>query len=213
VIDKPAGLLVHPDAKTKTGTLIDWLLAHDPTIGKVGEDPVRPGIVHRLDREVSGLMVVAKSQRAYDDLKRQFAERKVEKRYLALVYGRVMKDEGDIKLRIARSTSQARMAARPAHEAEGRAAWTHYRVRERLRGATLLDLEILSGRTHQIRAHLQAIGHPVVGDALYAPKKIPPRPVASRLMLQSVSLAFDDPASGERRSYSIPPDPAFRELR
>ncbi len=209
VIDKPAGLLVHPDAKQKTGTLVDWLLARDPRIGRVGEHPERPGIVHRLDREVSGLMVIAKTPRAYEELQRQFRERKTEKHYLALVRGRVRQEEGEIKFRIARSTSKARMAARPAQEKEGRAAWTHYRVRERRPNATLLDLEIISGRTHQIRAHLQAIGHPIVGDALYITSKSNSRIKAPHLMLQSVFLSFDDPTTGERQSFSLPSNAAF----
>ena len=212
VIDKPAGLLVHPDAATKTGTLADALVAHDPAIAKIGDDPSRPGIVHRLDREVSGLMVVAKTQDAYDALKRQFAEHTVDKRYLALVHGEVRKDEGDIKFRIARSTTKARMAARPESEEEGKAAWTHYLVLRRFRGATLLELAILSGRTHQIRAHMLALGHPVMGDPLYVRRgtKVEVRgTIVPRLMLQAVHLSFKDPATGEQTAFDIPADPAF----
>lgn len=212
VLDKPAGLLVHPDAKHKTNTLVDWLIEHDPKIARIGEHPERPGIVHRLDREVSGLMVIAKTPRAYDDLQRQFRERIIGKRYLAFTHGRVRQEEGDIKFRIARSTTKARMVARPVQEHVGRAAWTHYRVDERRRHATLLELEILSGRTHQIRAHLQAIGHPIIGDALYATSKTSVRIHAPRLMLQSVFLAFHDPASGVRRSFSLQPDPSFAQM-
>ncbi|MCI0479168.1 RluA family pseudouridine synthase [Candidatus Uhrbacteria bacterium] len=212
VIDKPSGLMVHPDATTKTGTLVDALLAHHPAIAKVGEDPERPGIMHRLDRDVSGLMVVAKTQDAFDALKRQFAEHTVEKRYLALVRGDIAKDEGDIKFRIARSKTKARMAARPESEEAGKAAWTHYRVLRRFRGATLLELAILSGRTHQIRAHMLALGHPVVGDTLYAGQARVPksrRLDATRLLLQAVHLSFTDPATGETRTYDLAPDPAF----
>lgn len=209
VIDKPAGLLVHPDAKTKKGTLIDLLVAHAPQIAKVGEDPERPGIVHRLDREVSGLMVIAKTQAAYDSLKEQFAQRTTEKSYLALVHGNLPSEEGDIKFRIARSSSKARMAARPSHEEEGKAAWTHYRVKERYRGATLAEIEIYSGRTHQIRAHMHAMGCPVIGDTLYALKKTERNITSPRLLLQSVSLIFRDPSTGEDKRFSLAPDPAF----
>lgn len=211
VINKPSGLLVHPDIEHPSGTLVDVLVAHDPKIAKVGEDPSRPGIMHRLDREVSGLMVIAKTQDAFDALKKQFAGHTVEKRYLALVYGEVPQDEGDIRFRIARSKSKARMAARPEHEEVGKAAWTHYTVVKRLTGATLLELTILSGRTHQIRAHLLALGHPVVGDDLYIPKAARARQKfdVPRLMLQAMKLEFDDPTTGERKHFELPPDAAF----
>lgn len=212
VLDKPAGLLVHPDAKSKTGTLVDILIAHEPTIARIGEDPERPGIVHRLDREVSGLMIVAKTQNAFDELKLQFASREVRKKYLALCHGSLPEEEGDIKFRIARSTTQPRMAARPSHEEEGKAAWTHYRVKERFKGATLVELEILSGRTHQIRAHLHAMQCPVIGDALYAIKKTERNVKAPRLMLQSVELEFTDPTSGERKHFDLAPVPEFERL-
>ncbi|MEK7473528.1 MAG: RluA family pseudouridine synthase [Patescibacteria group bacterium] len=212
VLDKPTGLLVHADAKTKEGTLIDVILAHDPSIAKIGEDPVRPGIMHRLDREVSGLMVVAKTQHAYDELKRQFASREVRKIYLAMCHGSLPDEEGDIKFRIARSTTQPRMAARPSHEEEGKAAWTHYRVKERFKGATLVELEILSGRTHQIRAHMHAMQCPVMGDALYAIKNTERNVKAPRLMLQSVELEFTDPDSGDRKHFELAPIPEFETL-
>ncbi|MBM3204645.1 RluA family pseudouridine synthase [Candidatus Uhrbacteria bacterium] len=212
VIDKPIGLLVHPDAKTQEGTLIDWLVEHDPKIARVGESPERPGIVHRLDREVSGLMVIAKTQQAYDELRRQFAERDIEKTYLALVHGEMTKEEGDIKFRIAHSSSKARMAARPSQEEQGKAAWTHYQIKEKFVGATLLELTILSGRTHQIRAHLHALGHGVIGDTLYNHKKTDRNVKPPRLMLQSIGLTFLDPATHERRSYQLEPDQAFTTL-
>jgi len=209
VIDKPTGLMVHPDAGQKTGTLIDLLMAHDPAIGKVGEDPERPGIISRLDREVSGLMVIAKNQAAFDSLKKQFSGRTVKKTYLAFCYGSLPEEEGDIKFRIARSTTQPRMAARPVNETEGKAAWTHYHVRERFKGATLADVEILSGRQHQIRAHLHAMQCPVIGDQLYAIENTQRNIKAPRLMLQSVSLEFDDPTTGARKKFELDPDPAF----
>jgi 23S rRNA pseudouridine1911/1915/1917 synthase len=209
VINKPAGLIVHPDAIAKTGTLVDALVAHDPRIAKVGDDPSRPGIVHRLDREVGGLMVIAKTQDAFDGLKRQFAEHSVDKRYLALVHGEIPTDDGDIKFRIARSKTKARMAARPESDEGGKAAWTHYKVIRRFRGATLLDLAILSGRTHQIRAHMLAFRHPILGDPLYNLKTTTRKLVSPRLLLQAVHLSFIDPATGETMTYDLKPDPAF----
>ena len=209
VLNKPSGLLVHPDAKQRTGTLVDFLLAHDPKIAKVGEDPSRPGIVHRIDREASGLMVIAKTQDAFDDLKRQFAEHTIEKRYLALVYGEMEKEEGDIKFKIARSKTKQRMAARPEQEEGGKVAWTHYRVLRRFRNATLLELEILTGRTHQIRTHLLAMNHPIIGDALYKRRREDRNIQAARLMLESVHLGFRDPATGEQKEFDLPHDPEF----
>lgn len=209
IVDKPAGLLVHPDARSTNVTLVDFLVDHDPKIAKIGEDPSRPGIMHRLDREASGLMVIAKTQNAFDGLKRQFAEHVVDKRYLALVYGEMEKDEGEIKFKIARSKTKARMAARPEHEEGGQAAWTHYKILRRFRAATLLELTILTGRTHQIRAHLLAMNHPIMGDPLYRRPREDRNIVTPRLMLQSVHLSFIDPASGEKKEFILPPAPEF----
>lgn len=213
VLDKPAGLLVHPDAQHESGTLVDLLLAHDPKIAKVGEDPERPGIVHRLDREVSGLMLVAKTQAAYEALQEQMKRRTMEKTYLLLVHGQPPEESGDIKFRIARSSTQPRMAARPVGQAAGRAAWTHYRVLKRFHGAALVEADILSGRTHQIRAHFHALGCPVIGDPLYQIKKTMRHLQAPRLMLQSIRLAFDDPKDGTRKSYTLAPVAAFDEVQ
>lgn len=212
VINKPIGILVHPTATSHESTLVDAILTHDPRIAKIGEDPSRPGIVHRLDREVSGLMVIAKTQKAFDELKRQFAGRETEKTYLALVHGVVKEDEGDLRFTIARSTTSKRMAARPKNDKEGKAAWTHYTVLERFTHASLVELHILSGRTHQIRAHMFAFQHPVLGDALYKQKNLKSLIKPPRLMLQSVGLGFTDPQTGERREFSLPPDSAFGDL-
>ena len=209
VIDKPCGLLTHPSSSSQEPTLVEWFLKHVPGASKVGEDPIRPGIVHRLDREVSGLLVIAKNQATFDALKQGFAQRTVEKRYLAMVHGEILDEENDIKLAIARSTSKARMAARPK-EQEGKAAWTHYKVHERFVGATLLDVEILSGRTHQIRAHFHGIGHPIIGDILYKRKQTDRNiKQPTRILLQSVHLSFTDPTTGQRETFDLPADPAF----
>jgi 23S rRNA pseudouridine1911/1915/1917 synthase len=209
VINKPSGLMVHPDAVTEHGTLVDLLVTHDPAIAKIGEDPSRPGIMHRLDKDVSGLMVIAKTQDAYDHLKKQFAEHSVEKHYLALVHGEVSHDEGDITFRIARSSRGGRMAAVPTGSKEGKAARTHYKVIKRFRGATLLELEIFSGRTHQIRAHMHGLGHPVIGDSLYTIRQTDRNVTAPRLLLQSIVLSFTDPETESRVRFTLPADPAF----
>ena len=213
VLNKPAGLLVHPAPHTDEATLIDALMARYPSIGQVGGEPNRPGIIHRLDRDVSGLMIVAKTERAFEELKRQFQQREIKKKYLALVHGEVVKDTGDIRFKLARSTTKGRMAARPETDAtEGKAAWTHYTVLERLPHASLLAVDIFSGRTHQIRAHLFALGHPVVGDTLYLKRNTDRRHEAPRLMLQSTDLAFIDPITKEPRTFHLDPDPAFKTL-
>jgi 23S rRNA pseudouridine1911/1915/1917 synthase len=217
VVYKPRGVLMHPDHQTPKGTLIDAVIAHAPQVAKVGEDPVRPGIMSRLDKDVSGLVVIAKTQDAFDHLKHQFSQHSISKTYTALVYGDMEVDEGDIRFRIGRSSSKARMAAFPEKSEHGQAAWTHYRVVERLPDATLLELQILTGRTHQIRAHLYALNHPVVGDALYKPKNVVRHIQSDRLLLQSVALSFEDPSTSERKSFQIPMDPdiatAIEKLR
>ncbi len=214
LINKPTGLLVHPDAKHTYGTLVDILLKKYPSMAKIGEDPKRPGIVHRLDRDVSGLMVVAKTQNAFDDLKQQFAQRKTQKSYIALVHGRPPQEQGEIKFKIARSKSKPRMAARPSHEAEGQVAWTHYKVLKTIKNYSLLELDIFSGRTHQIRAHLFAIGCPVVGDTLYTEKNPKKNSLKSkgRIMLQSFKLSFTDPATQEALYFSLEPDQEFTDM-
>jgi len=211
VINKPSGLIVHPDANYTDNTLVDLLIDYCPKIAKIGEDPSRPGIVHRIDKDVSGLMVIAKNQTAFDALKQQFKDRQTHKKYLALAYGHLPQKEGEIKFRIARSTSKARMAARPEHEEEGKAAWTHYKVIQKLNGASLVELDIISGRTHQIRAHLNALKNPVIGDPLYIQKQYKPIPT-TRLMLQSTELSFLDPNTQDRLVFNIPLAPAFQDL-
>lgn len=213
VINKPAGLLVHPVAHSDEQTLVDSLIQHCAAIAKVGGEPDRPGIIHRLDRDVSGLMIVAKTERAFEELKRQFQQREIKKKYLALVHGELAKDSGDIRFKLARSTTKGRMAARPETDAtEGKASWTHYTVLERLPHATLIAVDIFSGRTHQIRAHLFALGHPIVGDTLYLKKNTDRRHEAPRLMLQSTDLVFIDPITKEPQTFHLDPDPVFEKL-
>lgn len=167
VINKPAGLLVHANnAHEPKPTVAEMAVKHDKKIAKVGENELRPGIVHRLDKDVSGLMVIAKTPKAFESLKGQFMRHETEKHYTALAYGKIPKDQDVITLKIARSKSRGRMVARPESQ-EGKDAITEYTVIERLKTATLVDVRTRTGRTHQIRTHFFAINHPLVGDTLY----------------------------------------------
>ncbi|MSU55465.1 MAG: RluA family pseudouridine synthase [Candidatus Taylorbacteria bacterium] len=180
VVNKPAGLVVHSDGKTKEPALTDWILEHYPEIKGVGEPTIlsngnmvdRPGIVHRLDRETSGVLVIAKNQKAFEFLKKQFQEREMEKTYRAFVYGEMKNDSGIIDRPIARSTGDFRKwTAERGRRGEEREAVTEYKVLARYDGFSFLDVHPKTGRTHQIRVHLKAISHPVVCDKLYASKK------------------------------------------
>lgn len=200
VVEKPAGVVVHGGPGVTGPLLTDALLALDPAIAGVGERE-RPGIVHRLDRDVSGLVIAARTPAGYAHFTEAFAAQRVRKVYTALVHGVFADTAGEIRLKIARSTRHARMAARPESQ-EGKAAYTRYEVRERFPNATLLEVEIKTGRTHQIRAHLFAVGHPVVGDVLYPMKKktslVLPRP-----FLHATMLSFVDP-EGVERTFESP---------
>ncbi len=188
VIDKPVGLEVAAEVKKIEPTLVDWLMKKYPAVAKVGPDPGRPGIVHRLDKAASGLMVVAKTQVAFEHLIKQFEERKIKKEYTVLVHGQVSKDEGTVEFPIARAKS-GRFAALPRGSESGRVAITEYEVAQRFRNFTLLKVRIKTGRTHQIRVHLHALGHSVVGDKLYRQKKIK-KVVLDRLFLHASKLGF-----------------------
>src|SRR3989344_5589548 len=166
---------VHPTDKNETDTLVSWLLAHYPNIKDVGEEKYREGIIHRLDRDVSGIMIVAKTQPAYYHLKEQFKKRLVRKEYIALVYGKIAQWEGKIDLPIGRSRN-GQFVAHPRlgkfkFKPADRVAKTKYQVLEYIKDYTLIAVQILTGRTHQIRAHFSAIGHPILGDQLYRPRK------------------------------------------
>ncbi len=210
VINKPAGLLVHPTAAAqKPVTLIESILKYAPHIRGVGGDPMRSGIVHRLDREASGVMIVAKNERAHRFLKEQFKTRKTDKRYTVLVLGKVADEAGTIDFPIARSSTRARMAARP-HSQEGKEAVSHYDVKQRFTTTTLLDVHIETGRTHQIRAHFFAIGHPVAGDKLYVRRGLKPLAL-DRLFLHARELSLTLP-NGEHKTFSAPLPPQLTQV-
>ncbi|HKE28376.1 MAG TPA: RluA family pseudouridine synthase [Bryobacteraceae bacterium] len=203
-IDKPAGMAVHSGAGVHSGTLVNALLYRFRGLSGVGGTE-RPGIVHRLDRYTSGVLLIARNDAAHHHLAAQFAGRQVEKAYLALVEGRVAHDSGRIERPIARDpVRRTRMTARLAH---GRAAWSQYRVLERFQGFTLLEVLIGTGRTHQIRVHLSSIGHPVAGDTLYGAKR-GPEGHEERFFLHSHRIRFSRPSDGQtiRVTSPLPPD-------
>lgn len=206
VVNKPVGVLVHPALNSPFPRLTDALLQAYPNIIEVG-DPERPGIVHRLDRDVSGLLVVAKNQTMFDNLKAQFKNKTVIKKYTALVEGVIEDEAGIINFPISRSkTFRGRMAARPLGQ-EGKDAETHFMVLERFPHMTLVELQPITGRMHQLRVHMKAFGHPLVGDTLYGRReqgKLIEQPI-DRIFLQSTTLAFND-INGEHQSYTLPLD-------
>lgn len=201
VIEKPSGLLVHPTDKGEANTLIDWAISKHPEVRNIGEDPRRAAIVHRLDKEVSGLMVIPKTQEAFEYFKRLFKLRQIEKRYLALVYGEVQSDAGEINFPIGRSKDgEGLFAATPAGSGIGKPAQTLFWVKTRYKNFTLLEVEILTGRTHQIRVHLKALGHPIVGDELYKIRGLRKKMEAKRIFLHAASLNFRD-LQGKEKKY------------
>ena len=215
VLNKPAGLVVHPAAGHEEHTLVNALLHHCAgELSGIG-GVARPGIVHRLDKETSGCLVVAKNDETHIALSEQFAGRTVEKIYHALLCGELPRDHGEIHAAIARHpTHRKRMAAT---DDTGRAAWTSYRVMERLTGATLTEAVIHTGRTHQIRVHFQHVGHPLVGDATYGPKQNKRFEAvtgcqAPRVMLHAFQLAFTHPRTGKKNSFQAPLPPDFESL-
>jgi 23S rRNA pseudouridine1911/1915/1917 synthase len=193
-IDKPAGMVVHAGAGVHSGTLVNALLHRFEALSGVAGE-LRPGIVHRLDRYTSGVLLVAKNDAAHQRLAAQFLARKVEKVYLALVHGSVATETGRIEKPIARDpVRRTRMTVRLA---AGRAAWSEYRVLRRFARFTLLEVKIGTGRTHQIRVHLSSIGHAVAGDTLYgAPAKVEGMPPLGRYFLHAHRIRFCQPSSG-----------------
>ena len=217
VVDKPAGQVVHPGAGNRSGTLANALAYHLKELSR--EETVRPGIVHRLDKGTSGLLVVAKTEQAHDHLSGQFARREVRKRYLSLVYGPVEKERGEVDVPIGRHPrSRTRISTRTR---KPRAALTRYRVLSRYPGFTYLSVAPHTGRTHQIRVHLTHLGHPVVGDDTYGGRRLRQLPDSirtsemvkmGRLFLHAASLAFVHPGNGRRVGFESPLPPELEAV-
>ena len=217
VINKQPGIVVHPAPGHRSGTLVNALLYHCPDLEAIGGE-IRPGIVHRLDKDTTGTMVVAKNALAQEELSRQFKDREIQKKYLAFVYGDVQSEKGEIKLPIGRHPVDRKRMSTTTRK--GRAAETAWKVRERLDGITLLELNLKTGRTHQIRVHCTTIGHPVVGDPVYRSRKlirnskdklsIHPAPViaalksANRQLLHAWQLGLTHPNSGKHMTFEAP---------
>ena len=214
VLNKPPGLVVHPAAGHHEHTLVNALLHHcGPDLSGIG-GVARPGIVHRLDKETSGCMVVAKNDEAHLALATQFAARKVEKIYQAIVCGELQRERGEIRAAIARHPSHRKRMA--VDDEGGRAARTTYRILERLRGATLVEAVLHTGRTHQIRVHFQHLGFPLVGDATYGNRQNQRLTeltayTAPRQMLHAHQLSFIHPRTAKRMTFAAPRPDDFSE--
>jgi 23S rRNA pseudouridine1911/1915/1917 synthase len=197
VIDKPSGMVVHPGAGRTHQTLVSALLYHYPGIREIGPEE-RPGIVHRLDKDTSGVMVVAKSEKAYRGLQKQFKQRRVDKWYLGLVWGKVSQEEGSISWAVGRHGKHGERIS--VKTKKPRAAETLFKVMKRYDEYTLLDIKPVTGRTHQIRVHLAASSHPIVGDTRYGRKKMKIR--CPRLFLHAYRLSFSHPQTGRKVEFS-----------
>lgn len=217
VVDKPAGLVVHPAAGHADGTLVNALLFHVRDLSGIGGE-LRPGIVHRLDKDTSGVMIIAKNDDAHRKLTADWNTDRVVKEYVALVYGTPANDRGTVDAPIGRDPRDRK---RMAVVADGRRAITDYEVLERLRATSLLRCRLHTGRTHQIRVHMKHLGHPIVGDPVYSgpqwkgiPEKKLQRALASltRQMLHAERITFAHPRSGERVSVAAALPADFREV-
>jgi len=199
VVNKPSGMVVHPGTGNRRGTLVNALLYHFPELKRIGSEE-RPGIVHRLDKEASGVMVVAKTLEAFQELKNQFKKKEVKKVYFGLVWGKMSEKEGKIDWPIGRHLKHGeRMSIKTK---KPRSAETYYSVQKKLERFTLLEIRPVTGRTHQIRVHLAASGHPLVGDLRYGRRKSKVK--CPRLFLHSSLLAFFHPETHKKIEFSSP---------
>ena len=222
VVDKPAGLVVHPGAGNPDGTLVNALLYHCANNGGGQLSGIggvaRPGIVHRIDKDTSGLLVVAKSDVAHEGLSRQFADHSLERAYIAVCAGRPKLSAGTINERLGRSDSdRKKMAVLPKDSSRGKHAITHYRLLDAMDYCSLIECRLETGRTHQVRVHLASIGHPLVGDPVYGRDPAPLRPLLGRLAftrqaLHAAVLGFIHPVSGNRLSFASELPADMREL-
>lgn len=218
VVDKPAGFVVHPAAGNADGTLVNALLHHcRGRLSGIG-GVARPGIVHRIDKDTSGLLVVAKSDAAHEGLARQFADHSIARTYLAVTAGHPRPAAGTITARLGRSErDRKKMAVLADDAARGKHAVTHYRTLEALDGAALVECRLETGRTHQVRVHLAHIGHPLLGDPVYGRTPAALKPVLARLgfarqALHAASLGFVHPVTGEPLLFEAPLPADMREL-
>ncbi len=204
VVEKPSGMVVHPAAGNRDGTLVNALLYHLSGLSGIGGE-ARPGIVHRIDKDTSGLLLVAKNDRSHVALSEQIKAHTIDRKYRAILVGNLKDDEGTVDAPIARHPSdRKKMAIVPG----GRGAMTHWTVLERLRGACLIEARLTTGRTHQIRVHMASLGHPVLGDPVYGPKRSP-YPVEGGQLLHAGFLGFTHPTTGERMAFAAEPEKRF----
>ena len=204
VVYKPSGMVVHPAAGNPDGTLVNALLMHLDSLSGIGGE-IRPGIVHRIDKDTSGLLLVAKNDFSHASLSAQIKEHSVQRAYMAIVQGGMKQDSGSVDGPIGRHpTDRKKMAIVP----DGREACTHWRVVEPLKGATLLECRLTTGRTHQIRVHMASIGHPLLGDPVYGPKKMP-HPVSGGQLLHAFRIGFVHPRTGEEMLFEAAPEKRF----
>jgi 23S rRNA pseudouridine1911/1915/1917 synthase len=216
VVNKPPGMVVYPGAGHNSGTLMNAVARCSPALATVGA-PLRPGVVHRLDRDTSGVMVIALTDGAYYNLVEQFRERTISRKYMVLVYGNLREDCGEISLKIGRSESdRKKMSTRTRR---GKEAVTHWKVLERYRYATLIEAKLGTGRTHQIRVHFASLGHPVLGDRTYGKKTVieagKTKIAFERQMLHAMTLGFVHPMTGQYMEFEkeMPNDLKEKVLR
>lgn len=206
VVFKPSGMVVHPAAGNESGTMVNALLKHLDNLSGIGGE-IRPGIVHRIDKDTSGLLLVAKNDRAHVFLSEQIKAHTVQRAYRSILIGNLREDEGFVDAPIGRHpTDRKKMAIVP----DGREARTNWTVLERLRGATLIEARLTTGRTHQIRVHMASTGHPVLGDPVYGPKKSP-YPVSGGQLLHAFRIGFIHPSTGEEMLFEAPPEKRFED--
>lgn len=204
VVYKPSGMVVHPAAGNPDGTMVNALMRHLDHLSGIGGE-IRPGIVHRIDKDTSGLLLVAKNDFSHLSLSEQIKAHSVQRAYIAIAQGSMKQDSGSVEGPIGRHPiDRKKMAIVP----DGRSALTHWRVLEPLKGATLLECKLTTGRTHQIRVHMASIGHPLLGDPLYGPKK-PPYPVHGGQLLHAFRIGFVHPRTGEEMLFEAPPEERF----
>ena len=204
VVNKPQGMVVHPSVGHTSGTLVNALMYHIHDLSSIN-GVVRPGIVHRIDKDTSGLLMIAKNDRAHQALAEELKDKKSLRKYLAIVHGNISNDRGVIEAPIGRSEKDRK---KQAVMAKGKPAVTHFKVLERFGNYTLVELTLETGRPHQIRVHMAYIGHPVAGDPLYGPRKTLK---GNGQFLHAQTLGFTHPTTGESLRFSVEPPAIFQE--